>query len=113
MNNILLVEDDKVQAGATKDFLESHGFDVIWADDGKGAIKIAETEPIDLILLDFILPDMSGDEVCRFLKQMDDTKAIPVIALTIKSSMEDKVAGLLAGIGVSRVGKIGEVGFGP
>jgi len=97
MINILLVEDDKVQANVTTDFLESHGFEVIWADNGKSAIEIAKTQPIDLIMLDFILPDISGDEVCRFLKQTADTKAIPIIALTIKSSTEEKVAGLLAG----------------
>jgi len=97
MINILLVEDDKLQAGVTENFLESHGFEIIWTDNGKGAIKIAKTQPVDLILLDFILPDISGNEVCRFLKQTDDTKAIPIIALSIKSSTEEKVAGLLAG----------------
>jgi two-component system cell cycle response regulator len=47
--------------------------------------------------MDFILPDISGNEVCQLLKQRDDTKAIPIIALSIKSSTEDKIAGLLAG----------------
>lgn len=97
MAKILLVEDDKLQATITKDYLESKGFEVIWTDSGKNAIKIAKTQPVELILLDFILPDISGNEVCRLLKHMETTKAIPIIALTIKSSTDEKVAGLYAG----------------
>jgi len=97
MAKILFVEDDKLQAEVTKDYLESKGFEVIWTDNGKSAIKIAKTQPVELILLDFILPDMDGNEVCRFLKHVDNTKAIPIIALTIRSSSEEKVAGLDAG----------------
>lgn len=97
MAKILLVEDDKLQAKVTKDYLESKGFDIIWTDSGKSAIKIAKTEALELILLDIVLPDMDGNVVCRFLKHTENTKAIPIIALTIKSSEEEKVAGLDAG----------------
>jgi DNA-binding response OmpR family regulator len=53
---ILLVEDSEAQAGVAKEFLEKNSYEVIWAEDGKSAIKFAKTEPIDIILLDLVLP---------------------------------------------------------
>lgn len=95
--NILLVEDDKLQAKVTKDYLESNGYDVIWVEHGKSAIKMAKTQPVDLILLDIMLPDLDGNEVARWLKLNDDTKGIPIIVLTVKNSLTEKVVGLEAG----------------
>jgi len=94
---ILLVEDDRVQAQFVRDFLEKKGYEVLWAENGASAIKIAKTVPIDLILLDLILPDISGYEVCRWLRLNQDTKGIPIIMLTVKTNITDKVAGLEAG----------------
>ncbi len=94
---ILLVEDSKFQAEATKDFLEKNGYEVILAENGKTAIKSVKTSPVDTILLDLVLPDMSGNEVCRWLKLNEDTKGIPIIMLTVKGEVADKVAGLAAG----------------
>jgi len=94
---ILLVEDDKVQAKVTKDFLESFGYEVILAADGKSAIKSAKTQKVDIIVLDLVLPDINGNEVSRWLKLNPDTKGIPIIMLTVRSSMTEKVAGLVAG----------------
>ncbi len=94
---ILLVEDDKIQAGVTEDYLEANGYEVICVRDGKSAIKMAKTQHVDLILLDLILPDLDGNEVARWLKLNDDTKGIPIIVLTVKSSTIEKVAGLEAG----------------
>jgi len=94
---LLLVEDDKVQAKITKDFLESAGYEVVLAEDGKSAIKAAKTQNADVILLDLVLPDMDGNEVCRWLKLNQDTKGIPIIMLTVKSSTMEKVEGLQAG----------------
>ncbi len=94
---ILLVEDDKVQAKVTKDSLESFGYEVILAADGKSAIKSAKTQKVDVIVLDLVLPDISGNEVSRWLKLNPDTKGIPIIMLTVRSSMTEKVAGLVAG----------------
>jgi len=94
---ILLVEDDKIQAGVTKDYLEANGYEVICVRDGKSAIKMAKTQHVDLILLDLILPDINGNEVARWLKLNEDTKGIPIIVLTVKSSTTEKVAGLEAG----------------
>jgi two-component system, cell cycle response regulator len=97
MSEILLVEDDKLQGKTTRDYLESSGYKVIWVEDGKSAIKTVKTRDIDLIVLDFILPDMNGNEVCRWLKLNQDTKGIPIIMLTAQSSTTDKVASLTAG----------------
>jgi two-component system cell cycle response regulator len=94
---ILLVEDDKLQAKVAKEYLETSGYEVIWVDNGKAAIKAAKTQAIDLILLDLILPDLDGNEVCRWLKLNEDTKGIPIIIVTIKGTVEEKVLGLVAG----------------
>ncbi len=94
---ILVVEDSKPQADVTKEFLERNAYEVIWARDGASAIKAAKTMPLDVILLDLVLPDISGNEVCRWLKLNNETKGIPIIMLTVKSSLKDKVASIEAG----------------
>jgi len=94
---ILLVEDDKVQSKVTKDFLESAGYKVITAENGKSAIKAAKTQSIDLIVLDLVLPDIDGNEVSRWLKVNQDTRGIPIIMLTARSTTMEKVEGLKAG----------------
>lgn len=94
---ILFVEDSKTQANAVKDFLERNGYDVVLADNGKSAINAAKSQPPDIVLLDVILPDISGHEVCRWLKLNSETREIPVIMLTVKGAVSDKVAGLEAG----------------
>ena len=94
---ILFVEDSKTQANAVKDFLERNGYDVVLADNGKSAINAAKSHPPDIVLLDVILPDISGHEVCRWLKLNSGTREIPVIMLTVKGAVSDKVAGLEAG----------------
>lgn len=94
---ILLVEDDKLQAKITGEYLESVGYEVILAANGKSAIKSVKTEPIDIVILDLVLPDINGNEVCRWLKLNEDTRGIPIIMLTAKGSTMDKVQGLHAG----------------
>ena len=68
-----------------------------WLRTGKSAIKSAKTQKVDIIVLDLVLPDISGNEVSRWLKMNTDTKGIPIITLTVRSSMTEKVAGLEAG----------------
>jgi two-component system, cell cycle response regulator len=96
-STILLVEDDKIQGKATRDYLESTGYKVVWAEEGKSAIKAVKTQDIDLVVLDLVLPDMNGNEVCRWLKLNQDTRGLPIIMLTAKSSTNDKVTSLTAG----------------
>lgn len=66
-------------------------------ENAKAAIKEATSQPFDVILLDLVLPDMSGNEVCRWLKLDSHTKGIPIVMLTSKDSIPDKVSGLEAG----------------
>ena len=94
---ILLVEDNKGQADIIREYLSRSGYEVLSAEDGVSAFKAARIGPIDLILLDRVLPDMDGSEVCRWLKLDQKTRDIPVIMLTVRSAMNDKVTGLESG----------------
>jgi diguanylate cyclase (GGDEF)-like protein len=94
---ILLVEDNKTQASVICEGLERCGYEVVHVENGMAGIKIAKTEKVDLVLLDLLLPDIDGNEVCRWLKLNHDTKALPIIMLTAKGASNDKVAGLEAG----------------
>jgi two-component system cell cycle response regulator len=94
---ILLVEDSKVQAQIARKFLEINDYEVMLVEDGMSAIKVAKKEPVDLILLDLMLPDIDGNEVCRCLKADENTKGIPIIMLTVKDTIDDKVLGLESG----------------
>jgi diguanylate cyclase (GGDEF)-like protein len=96
-HKILLVEDDKLQARTTKEYLEKSGYEIVWVENGMSAIKSAKTQPFDLIVLDLVLPDMGGNEVCRWLKNTKDTKDIPLIILSAKGTTKEKVVGLEAG----------------
>lgn len=94
---VLLVEDDPIQASATKEILRKVGYEVLWAEDGINAIKLIKSEKPDIVLLDVILPGMDGYEVCRWLKLDESTKGIPVIMLTVKKELADKISGLQIG----------------
>jgi DNA-binding response OmpR family regulator len=90
MKTILVVEDDRKIAKVVKVYLEGEGFRVFTAEKGKEALDIAVKEPLSLVILDLMLPDMSGEEICQELKEIGD---LPVIMLTAKSSEEERVAG--------------------
>jgi two-component system OmpR family response regulator len=94
MKTILVVEDDRKIAKVVKVYLEGEGFRVFTAEKGKEALDIALKEPLSLVILDLMLPDMSGEEICQELKEIGD---IPVIMLTAKSSEEERVAGFALG----------------
>lgn len=94
---ILLVEDSRSQAKVTKDFLEKSGYEVDWVADGKSAIMKVRTQPVDIVLLDYVLPDINGHEVCRWLKLNEHTKGIPIIMITTRSGTKNKVSSLEAG----------------
>jgi len=94
---VLLVEDDPLQAEATKNILQNAGYDVSLANDGITAIKFVKSTKPDIILLDVILPGLDGYEVCRWLKLEESTKGIPVIMLTVKKELSDKISGLHIG----------------
>ncbi len=95
--NVLLVEDDPIQTEATKEILEKAGYNVACTTDGISAIKQVKANKPDIILLDVILPGLDGYEVCRWLKLEEQTKGIPVIMLTVKTELSDKISGLHIG----------------
>lgn len=88
---ILVVEDEKKISSVIKSFLESKGFFVITAENGRKALEIFNRESISLILLDLMLPELSGEEVCRAIRKKS---RVPIIMLTAKSEEDDMLQGL-------------------
>ena len=94
---ILVVEDEPSQREVLAYNLKAEGFLVISADDGEDALLLVEEEKPDLILLDWMMPNLSGIEVCRRLKSSNKTRAIPIIMVSARSEEVDKVRGLEIG----------------
>lgn len=91
---ILVVDDDKNICEILRLYLEKEGFTVILAHDGKTAVELAESKSPDLILLDIMLPEMDGWQVCREIRKKSEC---PIIMLTAKGEVFDKVLGLELG----------------
>ncbi|ASK61795.1 DNA-binding response regulator [Virgibacillus phasianinus] len=91
---ILVVDDEQPIADILKFNLEKEGYQVVCAYDGDEAIELAEIEKPDLVLLDIMLPNKDGNEVCREIRK---TQSMPIIMLTAKDSEIDKVLGLELG----------------
>ena len=94
---ILVVEDDKDLVSLIKFNLKSEGFNVLLSPNGEDGLFTAKEEKPDLILLDWMLPILSGIEVLQRLKNNKDTKSIPVIFITAKGEENDKIRGLNSG----------------
>ncbi len=93
--NILLIEDEAALAKFVKLELEYEGYEVTVAPDGLNGLSTAREKSPDLILLDWMLPGISGLEICRRLRQTGDK--VPIIMLTAKDEVSDRVEGLDAG----------------
>jgi DNA-binding response OmpR family regulator len=91
---LLLVEDEKSMLEAMSEFLRGEGFEIVTARTGKEALAVAKSEAPDLVVLDWMLPEMSGIEVCRELRR---TGNYGVIMVTAKSEETDKIIGLEIG----------------
>ncbi|HHV26814.1 response regulator transcription factor [Anaerosalibacter bizertensis] len=96
MNNkkILVVEDEKRILDVVKAYLEKEGFEVKTAIDGKEALDLFNSETFHLIILDLMLPIISGEKVCNHIRTSSD---IPIIMLTAKVDEDDKIEGLAIG----------------
>ena len=94
---ILLVDDEQHHVMTVKSRLEKEGYAVIVATDGMEAIKKAQTEHPDLVILDLILPKLNGYEVCTKLRLDPRSKAIPIIMFTVKATDLEKEVGMAAG----------------
>lgn len=96
-NKILIVEDEKDIRDLIIYSLEGKGYQTISTDDGEKAIKMLKENKPDLVILDWMLPSVSGLEICRSIRRDIKTKNIPIIMLTAKITEEDKVLGLDSG----------------
>jgi two-component system cell cycle response regulator len=94
---ILIIDDSRVIMHVAQNFLNRIGHEVLSAQDGLEGLRLAQSQVPDLVLLDLVLPQMDGYEVCQKLKQEEQTRHIPVIMLTSKSEPGDKVRGLESG----------------
>jgi two-component system, OmpR family, response regulator RegX3 len=94
MPKLLLVEDEKSIAEGLAITLESEGFQIAWVKDGLDAIPAFERVRPDLVVLDLMLPGMSGTEICRTLRGRSD---VPIIMLTARDAEVDRVVGLELG----------------
>jgi len=94
MTTILIVEDEESLADPLAFLLRKEGFDSIVAHDGKTALAEFERHDVDIVLLDLMLPGMSGTDVC---KQLRATSSVPVIMVTARDSEIDKVVGVELG----------------
>lgn len=94
---ILLIEDDLSLVELVRYNLEREGFEVLHARDGEEGLTVAREELPDLILLDWMLPLVSGIEVCRRLRRTAETANIPIIMLTARGEESDRVRGLDTG----------------
>ena len=94
---VLVVEDEKDIRDLVRYNLEAEGFSVVEASDGEIGLLLATRERPALVVLDLMLPGLSGLEVCRKLHERDDTMRIPILILTARASEVDKVLGLEMG----------------
>ena len=94
MEHILLIEDEAGIAEPLVYQLEKSGYSVVWSTDGKDGLDRFQSDGADLVLLDLMLPGMSGEEVCRAIRRTSD---VPVIMLTAKDDEIDKIVGLEIG----------------
>ncbi len=97
VRKILVVDDEPVLVETIAYNLEQAGYQVITAADGASALQAARREVPDLIILDIMLPEMDGLEVCRQLRRESSTATTPIMMLTAKSDEIDKVVGLEVG----------------
>ncbi|WP_394237369.1 response regulator transcription factor [Niallia oryzisoli] len=94
MTKILVVDDEKVILEVLEAYFEKESWDISFATNGIEALKKVKDESPDLIVLDLMLPDISGEEVCRLVRKEND---IPIIMLTAKSAEDDLINGIVIG----------------
>ena len=94
MKKILIVEDDKLAAELERDYLEASGYEVDICGNGSDGLLKMESEEYDLIILDIMLPEINGFEICREIRQK---KNVPIIMVTAKTEDPDLIRGLELG----------------
>lgn len=92
---ILYIDDDPIILGLVRDYLEQEGFRVFAASNATDGIRLIEIQVLDLVLLDWMLPGVSGIEICKYLRR---SSSIPIIMLTGKSGESERILALEAGV---------------
>ncbi len=96
--HVLVVDDDRNAVDILDRLLTKEGFVVHCAHGGREALEVVAAHPVDVILLDVMMPDMNGFQVCEALRREERTREIPVILLTAKDDMETRVSGMRLGV---------------
>ncbi len=94
LKKVLIVEDEKTIAKNISDYLINSGFETVISNDGQNALEIFKSEKIDMIILDLMLPKLSGEEVCMEVRKNSN---VPIIMLTAKAVEDSKINGLELG----------------
>lgn len=95
--NILVVDDNPENLKVVSGFLKDSGYKIALALNGASAMKVLHDNPIDLILLDIMMPEIDGFEVCKQIKEIKELREIPIIFLTAKNDTNDIIKGFQAG----------------
>lgn len=93
---VLVVDDEPVNIHLLAQALEGQ-FDLFFATSGERALEVVSRQGVDLVLLDVVMPEMDGYQVCRLLKEREETKSVPVIFVTARSEVADEARGFAAG----------------
>src|ERR1700681_2950844 len=93
----MLVEDSRTQAIQLTDVLEKEGWEVVWQATAQSAMTEIDRHAPDLILLDYYLPGIRGDELCRRIRMNIDTRSIPILMMTVEETDEAEIHGLESG----------------
>lgn len=97
MKKVLLIEDDRVAAELIKESLAGEGYEVAWVNDGASGLAQVRKAPPDLLLLDLMLPKMSGLDICKAIRSDENLNRLPILMLTARGDEMDRVVGLEIG----------------
>jgi len=96
-SHVMVVEDEERSRRLLRDLLQAHGYRISEAADGEEALRLISADPPDLILLDVMLPGLSGFDVCRRLQEQAQTQPLPVLLVTALHDRADRLRGIAAG----------------
>lgn len=95
---ILVIDDTELTVNLIKEILTDAGYEVIIANDGKKGLQLVREEKPDLVILDVVMPELDGFEVCKILREDESNNLMPILMLTAQDNEDDKLAGLELGV---------------
>lgn len=98
MSKVIVIDDEPFILMMIEDKLKKANIDVLTLRDSKGAVEVIRREMPDLVILDWMMPELSGIDVCKILKKGTDTQHIPIFMLTAKGQDADEQIGLKCGV---------------